>query len=181
MANRSIFSRRQFLESAALGAGAAMLGRHAAAAQLFAAPALPDPRSSGIDHVVVVMMENRSFDHFLGWLPGADGKQAGLTYYDAAGAPHTTHPLAPEYQGCAHPDPDHSYEGGRVQYDGGAMDGWLHAGSGDDDFALGYYVAADRPFMSNLALNYTSCDRYFCSILAETYPNRFYLHAAQTD
>jgi phospholipase C len=61
------------------------------------------------------------------------------------------------------------------------MDGWLKQGSGDDDFALGYYLAADRPFMSNLALNYTTCDRYFCSILAETYPNRFYMHAAQTD
>ena len=97
MANRSIFSRRQFLESAALGAGAAMLGRHAAAAQLFAAPALPDPRSSGIDHVVVVMMENRSFDHLLGWLPGADGRQAGLTYFDRVGLPHDTAPLAPRY------------------------------------------------------------------------------------
>jgi phospholipase C len=38
--------------------------------------ALPPPAASGIDHVVVVMMENRSFDHFLGWLPGADGRQA---------------------------------------------------------------------------------------------------------
>jgi phospholipase C len=126
-------------------------------------------------------MENRSFDHFLGWLPGADGQQAGLTFTDQAGAPHSTHYLGNEYNGCSHPDPDHSYEGGRVQYNGGAMDGWLHKGSGDDDFALGYYQAADRPFMSNLALNYTSCDRYFCSILAETYPNRFYMHAAQTD
>jgi phospholipase C len=61
------------------------------------------------------------------------------------------------------------------------MDGWLHQGSGDDTFALGYYVANDRPFMSSLALNYTTLDRYFCSILAETYPNRFFLHAATTD
>jgi len=41
---------------------------------------LPAPESSGIDHVVLVMMENRSFDHFLGWLPGANGRQAGLRY-----------------------------------------------------------------------------------------------------
>jgi phospholipase C len=39
---------------------------------------LPDPRESGIEHVVVVTMENRSFDHFFGWIPGADGRQAGL-------------------------------------------------------------------------------------------------------
>ena len=62
------------------------------------------------------MMENRSFDHMLGWLPGADGQQAGLTYLDSAGMTHSTHALAPDYQGCGHPDPDHSYEGGRIQY-----------------------------------------------------------------
>ncbi len=39
---------------------------------------LPSPQESGIEHIVVVTMENRSFDHFLGWLPGADGKQAAL-------------------------------------------------------------------------------------------------------
>ena len=48
-------------------------------------PPLPPPAASGIDHVVLVMMENRSFDHFLGWLPGADGMQAGLSFYDSAG------------------------------------------------------------------------------------------------
>src|ERR1700704_2872765 len=62
--------------------------------------------ASAIRHVVVLTMENRSFDHFLGWVPGADGKQAGLTYTDRAGLPHATHPLAPDYQGCLHPDPD---------------------------------------------------------------------------
>ena len=35
-------------------------------------------------------MENRSFDHFLGWVPGAAGRQQGLTYLDDAGQPHTT-------------------------------------------------------------------------------------------
>ena len=60
------------------------------------------------------MMENRSFDHYLGWLPGADGKQAGLTYVDRDGVAARTHHLT-DYQGCAHPDPDHSFEGGRVQ------------------------------------------------------------------
>ncbi len=54
------------------------------------AAALPSPGRSGIDHIVVVMMENRSFDHFLGWLPGADGKQAGLTFVDRVGRRHST-------------------------------------------------------------------------------------------
>src|ERR1700738_1446680 len=56
----------------------------------------PAPGRSGIEHVIVVMMENRSFDHFLGWLPQADGKQAGLHYADGQGVSHPTHALAPD-------------------------------------------------------------------------------------
>jgi phospholipase C len=144
------------------------------------APALPKPSESGIEHVVVVMMENRSFDHFLGWLPGADGQQAGLTYYDSSGAAHTTHPLAPDYQGCSHPDPDHSYAGGRVEYNAGACDGWLRAGA-NDDYAIGYYTQSDLAFLGTAAPEWTACDHYFAAIMAETFPNRIYQHAAQTD
>src|SRR4051812_33324209 len=140
-------SRRQFLESVAIGAGAMALGRHATFADQLTGRALQDPARSGIDHVVVVMMENRSFDHMLGWLPGADGMQAGLTYLDGAGVPHATHPLAPDYQGCGHPDPDHSYAGARVEYDGGACDGWMRAGE-NDDYAIGYYIPEDVPFFA---------------------------------
>jgi len=43
---------------------------------------LPAPGRSGIDHIVVVMMENRSFDHFAGWVPGSDGHQAGQRFVD---------------------------------------------------------------------------------------------------
>jgi phospholipase C len=125
-------------------------------------------------------MENRSFDHALGWLPGADGRQAGLTYFDSAGAAHQTHALAPDYQGCAHPDPDHSYEGGRVEYDNGACDGWLRAGN-NDEYAIGYYVEDDLAFLGAAVPGWTACDRYFAAILAETYPNRIYQHAGQTD
>jgi phospholipase C len=141
---------------------------------------LPNPNNSGVEHIVVVMMENRSFDHLLGWLPNADGMQAGLAYPDVSGVEHMTAPLAPDYMGCAHPDPDHSWEGGRVEYNGGAMDGWLRAGM-NDDYAIGYYEEADRPFFNALARNFTTCDRFFASIMAETYPNRIFQHAAQTD
>jgi phospholipase C len=142
--------------------------------------ALPPPPTSGVEHIVVVMMENRSFDHLLGWHPTADGRQAGLTYPDATGAPHPTAALAPDYQGCAHPDPDHSWAGGRIEYNGGAMDGFRRAGT-NDDYALGFYVQGDRPFSNALALAYTTFDRFFSPILAETYPNRIFMHAAQTD
>jgi phospholipase C len=179
MGHRTGISRRKFLESAALGAGAVAFGRHALAEQ-FSARALPNPAESGIDHVVVVMMENRSFDHMLGWLPGADGEQAGLTYVDRAGVPHATYPLAPDYQGCGHPDPDHSYDGARVEYDGGACDGWLRAGE-NDEYAIGYYEATDVPFFARAATEWTACDRYFPAIMGPTFPNRIYQHAAQTD
>src|SRR5215475_652003 len=72
-------------------------------------------------------------------------------------------------------DPDHSWEGGRIQYDNGAMDGWLRANS--DLFSIGYYERADRPFFNELATRYTTLDHCFCSILAETFPNRFFMHA----
>ena len=177
-------SRRRFLTAGgaagALLASGAWRGASLAASARPRASFVPAPDNSGIEHIVVVMMENRSFDHFLGWMPGADGRQAGLSFADARGRMHATYHLT-ETMGCAHPDPDHSYEGGRAQFNGGRMDGWLHHGSGDDIFALGYYGAADRPFMSQLALNYTTLDRYFCSILAETFPNRFFMHSATTD
>ena len=141
---------------------------------------LPPPAQSGIEHIVVVTMENRSFDHFLGWLPGAEGKQAGLSYVDKSGATHFTYPLAPDYTGCGHPDPDHSYGPDRVAYDNGNMDGFLRAGS-NDIYSIGYYSAADLPFYSALAQNFVTCDHYFASILGPTFPNRMFLWAAQTD
>src|SRR3954447_11880292 len=139
---------------------------------------LPQPAHSGLDHIVVVLMENRSFDHYLGWLPGANGKQAGLRYPDDKGALHATHRLT-ERQGCGFNDPDHSYAGGRVQLNNGRLDGFRKGGN--DDFALGYYTKSDLPFYSALVDQATVCDSWFCSILSSTYPNRFYTHAGRTD
>lgn len=141
--------------------------------------AVPDPRNLPIDTFVVLMMENRSFDHYLGWLPGADGRQGGLVYRDAAGNAHSTHRLAPDWQGCAHPDPDHSWDGGRAQLDGGRMDGFLRSGE-NDVFSIGYYAEQDLPFIPAVARAFTTFDRFFCSLLASTYPNREYMHAAQS-
>ena len=167
-------SRRRFLGTAA----AAALGARPLA---LASPAkLPPPGRSGIDHVIVVMMENRSFDHLLGWLPGADGKQAGLSYTDAAGMSHPTHALAPDFQGCAFSDPDHSYDGARVEWNNGACDGWLRAGA-NDLYSIGYYRRQDLPFLGTLAPAFTTCDRFFASILGPTFPNRFYSLSGVTD
>ncbi len=179
-------SRRQFLAtSGAVGTtglvAAAGLSREGWVAPAGAAPrsSLPTPSASGIDHVVVVMMENRSYDHFLGWLPGSDGKQSGFTFTDRYGLRHTTHHLT-EYASCDYNDPDHSYEGGRIALNGGRCDGWLKAGE-NDALAVGYYTQPDLAFLGQSAPAWTVCDRYFSAVMAETYPNRFYQHAAQTD
>lgn len=173
--------RRQFLQGAIATAGVLTLGRgsrvRTAAAQM---AALSRPEASGIDHIVWVMMENRSFDHFLGWLPGVEGKQAGLFYTDGAGSAHPTYPLAPDFQGCGHPDPDHSYEGGRIAYNNGLVDGWLRAGA-NDRYAIGYYTDTDLAFLGQAARRWTVCDHYFASVMAESFANRLYQHAAQTD
>jgi len=161
--------------------GATALGGMALAAPWTAAAGsgLPAPARSGIDHVIVVMMENRSFDHFTGWVRGADGRQAGMSFVDRYGVPHTTWHLS-DFQGCAHPDPDHSYEGGRIEFNRGKCDGWLRAGE-NDPFAIGYYTDADLDFWRQAAADWTVCDRYFAATMAETYPNRFYQHAGRTD
>lgn len=152
-----------------------------AAATSSPADSLPEPKAAGFEHVVVVMMENRSFDHFLGWMPDANGKQAGLTYLDSNGVSHPTHSLPPDYQGCGFLDPGHSYSNGRVQFNNGAANRWLLNGAGNDTYAIGYYGEADLPFLAPAAETYTVCDNYFAGILSSTYPNRFYMHAAQTD
>ena len=171
-------SRRRILGGLAAAVGTLAMGGDRAWAA--SRPVLPRPKSSGIKHVVVVMMENRSFDHFLGWVPGADGKQADLTYIDSAGVPHNTYPLAPDYQGCGHSDHDHSYQGGRVEYDNGACDGWLRAGQ-NDIYSIGYYTQNDLRFHGKAVPSWTTFDRYFAATMAETFPNRIYQHAAQTD
>jgi phospholipase C len=177
--------RREFIAKTAALAGVAgvasawpvdALVRHAGRVQ--ASTPFPSPQNMPIDTFVVLMQENRSFDHYFGWHPGADGKNAGLSYPDDNGVQHPTHSLAPDFQGCAFEDPDHSWEGGRRQFNGGAMDGFRK--SPNDDFAIGYYNRQDIPFLPSLADAFTLYDRYFCSLLGPTWPNREYMHSAQS-
>ncbi|HEV3359708.1 MAG TPA: alkaline phosphatase family protein [Pseudonocardiaceae bacterium] len=180
-------NRRQFIAGAAATTVAGALGASTlAGSPSDASPApsittsthLPLPADSGIEHIVVVMMENRSFDHYLGWLPGADGRQAGLRYPDANGDYHETRHLT-AFNGCGHLDPDHSYQGGRTQLDNGACDGFLRATP--DDFAIGYYTQDDLSFYGRAARDWTTCDRYFAAMMGPTFPNRLFQHAAQSD
>lgn len=161
--------RREFLKTTgSLAAGAAL-----SADMLRAA-------NSQIKHIVVAMMENRSFDHFLGWLPNANGKQAGLEYLDVNGVSHPTHDLAPDWTGCSYNDPDHSYDGARIEVDNGLMDGFMKTSTADV-YAIGYYREADNHFLPKFARNFTTCDMYFPSMLGPTFPNRIFQLCGQTD
>lgn len=192
--------RREVLAGLAAGAGSLALGAcggdgdasiagEGAAAGPQSESSLPPPEESGIDHIVVVMMENRSFDHYLGWVEGADGIQEGIAFPDKNGVMRETFHLAPHeeygYQGCGKEDPAHSYDTGRVQFNEGKMDGWLltvgDENVDNDFFPVGYYKPDDVPFFKGVVENYTICDRYFTGILASTFPNRVYMHSGATD
>lgn len=187
--------RRKFLAGMAAATGAIALpgcggsSVSSAVEERVGAGALPNPEDSGIDYIVQVMMENRSYDHFLGWVPNSDGLQAGLTFKNVEGKDVETFHLASDpaygYQGCGWADPDHGYEAGRVHMNGGAMDGWLLTGGTSDDpadkFPVGYYKEEDLPFYAGVAKHFTICDQYFHGILAQTFPNRMYIHAGATD
>ena len=178
--------RRQFITTVAAAAAGSLIlpgceSSNPVSSSATIGAGLPNPANAGFDHVVVVMMENRSFDHYLGWVPGADGKQAGTRLKDSAGNSFDSYDLAPSYQNTDMADPDHSYDGGRIEINNGKMDGFLLPQPPGDTFPIGYYTASSLPFFKGCVDNWTICDRYFCSILGPTTPNRFYMHAGQTD
>jgi phospholipase C len=173
-------SRRAVVKGVAGIIGAATLSSLPRAFAQAASSGLPLPADTGISHVVVLMMENRSFDHILGWLPGATGKQAGRSFTDTTGATASSFHL-PNTQNCGSHDPNHGFLAGRTQMNGGAMDGFLLTQPVGDHFPIGYFSSADVAFFTNASRYWTICDKYFCSILGPTWPNRFYMHSGQTD
>ena len=189
----SPLDRRQFLASAAAAASAAALGVGCASDTTTAGPGttagrstsgtrpLPDPSTAPFDTVVVLMMENRSFDHVLGWLPGADGKQADLTYRDAADHEQSTWALAPDWQGCGYTGPEHGVQAMRTHWNDGANDGFLLTQPEGDHYPIGYYTDRDLPILAALARGYTTYDNYFSSVMGPTWPNRLYQLCATTD
>ncbi len=198
-----MLSRRRFLQISAASSGLAITGSELLGrAVARASSTIRADGSQGIRHIVILMMENRSFDHFLGWLPGADGRH-DLTFVSAVdGNTYPNYPLAPDFQGCGYSDPDHSWEGWLVEYNYGKMDGFLQRPTtppnnpgvtlaAANTFPIGYYtnvnrdgtrkIVPDLPVIGALAEHYTTLDHYFCAFAGETYPNRFYQHAGQTD
>jgi phospholipase C len=194
------FSRRGVLTSGlALAASAAAastsstrLPLSTVAARLRQPDTLPYPNVAAgtphphipIDHVVVVMMENHSFDNYLGMLsrrgrPAADGLR-----FDATGRPINANP-APGggYIRAFHmpsacqmeSEPNQSWNATHKAVAEGTMTGFV-AASGD--VAMGYWSDADLPFYYSLATKFALANRWFASVQGQTYPNRRFLHAA---
>ncbi len=144
-------------------------------------PTMPAGKDAPFDTVVVLMMENRSFDHLLGWLPGAEGKQEGLQFSDVTGARQATWKITDDPQGCNYGDPKHMWQDMLKQWNNGKMDGYLQTAAVGDHFPISYYGPEAIPCMAALAQNFTTFDHYHCALLGPTWPNRFYQHCATTD
>ncbi|HEX7603406.1 MAG TPA: alkaline phosphatase family protein [Polyangiaceae bacterium] len=136
-----------------------------------------------IKHVIIVMQENRSFDHMLGGGKGWDGVSATFTNPDAKGDP-----VAPFHMtgatGCVPADPPHQGAAMLAGWNQGAMDGFVKSAAvsgSDGHFVMGYYDEADLPFYYFLARTFATSDRYFSSALAGTWGNRDYLYAGTSD
>jgi phospholipase C len=128
-----------------------------------------------ITHLVVIMQENRSFDHLFGTVGhGTDGIPAGYSNKDANNAA-----LAPFALGAAcAPDLPHGWAAMHAGWNNGAMDGWARTNGRQ---AMSHLVDADHPFYSWLATTFATADRYFASVLGPTHPNRAYLYGGTSD
>jgi phospholipase C len=126
-----------------------------------------------IDHVVVVMKENRSFDEYFGRLsrrrPDVEPLPLSFSNVDADG--NVVTPFH-ETTTCSTMDPDHSWAGLHAAVNGGKMDGFVKVSGAA---AMGWYDETDFPFYDFLVDHYALADRYFPSVLGPTFPNRHYL------
>ena len=146
-----------------------------------------------IEHVVVLMQENRSFDHYFGSLPGVRGFGDPDVLTLCTGQPVWYQPDPKNPQGYELPfhldtattgaagatELSHAWEAQHASWNGGTMDNWIPAhraadGEINGPLTMGYFTGADLPFHYALADAFTICDNYHCSVLGPTNPNRLY-------
>jgi phospholipase C len=142
----------------------------------------PEQLLAGIDAIVVLCMENRSFDHYLGALRLVEGRTDidGLVGTETNPAPSGADPVPVHLLEDFTPaDPPHGWDACHEQWNEGANDGFViaHAGASQSD-VMGYHVREHLPVLYALADASAICQRWFCSVLGPTWPNRFYLHGA---
>ncbi|MEY2421100.1 MAG: phospholipase [Acidimicrobiaceae bacterium] len=126
---------------------------------------------NNVDHIVVFMQENRSFDHYFGLYPGADGLPDCVALPDATG---TFYGPFHETAMCTL-DQTHGFDEIHGQWNDGAMDGFVRFGGPQ---TLAYYTGDEIGFYWALASRFTLCDRYFGSFLGGTFANRLYSYCA---
>ncbi len=199
------FTRRQVLRAGA--AGGATLGASALLGNALIQKALANPPSCGslndIQHVVILIQENRSFDHYFGSYRGVAGfaDPSALTLNDGSGLKVFAQPGYPGgfdgdhlypfhldsfHNGECTNDINHSWGPQHTYWDGGAMDGFVSGhlavdGSANGPLTMGYYTRADLSFYYALADAFTICDHYSCSVIGPTDPNRLYTMSAWLD
>jgi phospholipase C len=139
-----------------------------------------------IDHILVLMMENHTYDNYLGMLgrgrreqPRGDGFTIGPDGRPTAANPNPGGEVQHAFHmptTCQLTDlPTQEWEQSHVQFDGGRNDGFVKSGSGP--VAMGYWTGADLPWSYSLATIFPLADRWFAPLLGQTYPNRRYLLA----
>ena len=183
--------RRRFLQ---LSAGSAALSAFPASiARALALPALHQSGSiEDVEHVVIFMQENRSFDHYFGHLRGVRGYNDRFPVLRADGRPVWNQPRHGTETEVVLPfrlktqltsaqcvlDLDHSWYRTHAAIAAGRNDQWPPHKS---DMTMGYYTREDIPFHYALADAFTVCDQYFCSTPNQTHPNRMYLMTGMVD
>ena len=177
-------SRRKFLQSST--AAATLLA--AFPPSIRRALAIPANNVTGtirdVEHVVILMQENRSFDHYFGTLKGVRGfgdrfpipLPKGLQVWqqsDAQGKLVLPYHLDAT-QGNAQrvSGTPHSWKDGQAAWSGGRMDQWPRYKT---TASMGYYQEAELPFQFALANAFTLCDAYHCAMHTGTNSNRLFL------
>lgn len=177
-------SRRRFLQLAGGSVAATMLSDSIARA--LAIPANRATRSlKDVEHIVVLMQENRSFDHYFGVLRGVRGfgdphpitLPSGKSAWHQAEGSTVTLPFRPEVPGdnlalTFIEDLDHSWNGTHQMFNGGNWDQWIPAKT---TTCMAHLGRKDLPFHYTLADAFTVCDAYHCSMLGPTDTNRYYM------
>lgn len=132
------------------------------------------PKDSPIDHIVVVLQENHTFDNYFGTYPGADGTLGkGIALPSAPGGPPVA---APTHSVTLTPaDLSHNWKSAHADYDAGKMDGFVY--SEGSDSTLSFFDRSDLPRYWAIADQYVLCDRYFTAAMTESAPNHLYLVA----
>ncbi len=132
-----------------------------------------------IEHIVVLMLENHSFDNLFGMLGRGDGFTLGRNRLPLAQNPYANGQIQHAFEmptTCQLPaKPSQEWEASHVQYANGTCNGFVQSSSGP--VAMGYWTGRSLPFTYALAKEFPIGDRFFCSVLGQTDPNRRYLIA----